>query len=283
MELDSSIQIPSSQLQKQHFDAIIVVSGYETRCTYLVDQLDVSKIPVKIVLALSDHTESFSRKYNDQRFHELGFTFIHVPIQTSIKCKEIMDSFCLIHKKESIDILIDYSAMPKIWYQALINYFLDIEDSFTNVKLWFSYAPSEYTKSTSATSNKYFDAEIPSIKKDRNVVLLVGLGYEKGNSEELAKLVNAKTTFVYYSDPAIDERFVKDVLENNKALLQHIDQHNIISYPIQDLNSINESLTSLCVNLRVDNQVILAPVGPKPFTLMCFILAPVIRIFLSGK
>jgi hypothetical protein len=47
----------------------------------------------------------------------------------------------------------------------------------------------------------------------------------------------------------------------------------IIRYPIFDLNSINSSLTKLCVNLRTSYQLVLAPIGPKPFTLMCFLLA----------
>ena len=273
MELDNTIQVSSDQLQNQHFDAIIAVSGYESRCTYLVNKINVDKIPIKIVLALNDKLDIFSRKNNDERFGELGFTFFNVPIYDSSTHADLLDDICVNHAGAIINILIDYSAMPKVWYNAMINYFMDVEEFFTHINVWFSYSPSEYTKAHSNASNKYFDEDIPVLKKDKPVVLFLGLGYEKGNTEELAHLLKAQTTFVYYADPAIDERFVKDVLENNNNLLRKIQHTNLISYPIQDLNSINTALTSLCVNLRMENYLVLAPIGPKPFTLMCFILS----------
>ncbi len=273
MELDSTIQISSEQLQSQKFDVIIAVSGYESRCTYLVNKINVADIPVKIVLALNDKKDILSRKINDERFNSLGFRFVEVPLYNNATYKELFDSVCIDNSSSSLNILVDYSAMPKVWYSAIINYFMELEDSFSQVNVFFSYSPSEYNKAQSNASNKFFDEDLPQIKKDKPIILFLGLGYERGNSEELSKLINARTTFAYYANPAIDDRFVRDVLENNQNLLRKIQQENLIQYPIHDLNSINHSLTSLCINLRMENHLVLAPIGPKPFTLMCFILA----------
>lgn len=273
MELDSTIQVSSDNLQSQHFDAIIAVSGYESRCTYLVNKINTDDIPIKIVLALNDKRDLFSRKINDDRFKDLDFKFLDVPLYDSAIHHKLLDEICESHDGLLLNILVDYSAMPKVWYNSIINYFMEIEEDFTDVNIWFSYSPSEYTKAHSNSSNKYFDEDIPVMKKGKSIMLFLGLGYEKGNTEELAKLLNAQTTFAYYADPAIDERFVKDVLENNHNLLKKIDHDNVISYPIQDLNSINTALTESCINLRIENQIVLAPIGPKPFTLMCFILS----------
>jgi hypothetical protein len=273
MELDNARQISSDRLQNQKFDAFIAVSGYESRGTFLTSQINLELIPNKIVLAFNEKKELLYRELNDKKFAELGFTFYEVSAGDSAVLPKIFEDLFLRLKKKDIDILIDYSSMPKLWYSEMINYFISDEETFANVNLWFSYSPSEYTRSVTTISNKYLDPIKPSIQNNKPVALILGLGYEKGRAEEIAKNLNSQATFVFYANPAVDERYVNEVLENNQAVLKKIKQEQIISYPIFDLNSVNDSLTQLCINLRMNHQILLVPVGPKPFTLMCFILA----------
>ena len=273
MELDNNIQIPSEYLQKQHFDAFIAVSGFESRSTYLAEKINASDIPDKIVLAYNELTNVLFRTYNDSKFRELGFTFCVVPPKDISSLATILDQICAKNKKESLDILIDYSCMTKIWYNGILTYFSELEESYTKVNLWFCYSPSEFAKAHSSVSNKFFDTEIPKSTNNKPIALMLGLGFERGRSEELAQQLKAQVTFAFYADPAYDERYVKEVLENNQVLLKKISDDKIIKYPIFDLNSINASLTQLCINLRLSHQLVLAPIGPKPFTLMCFILS----------
>ena len=272
MELDSNIQIPSEYLQKQHFDAFIAVSGFESRSSYLAEKINVSDIPDKIVLAYTELTDVLFRKINDSKYKDLGFTFFNVPSKEISVLSTILDQICAKNKKESLDILIDYSCMAKVWYNGILAYFSELEESYTKVNLWFSYSPSEFSKAQSV-SNKFFDTEVPNALNNKPIALLLGLGYERGRSEELAKQLKAQVTFAFYADPAYDERYVKEVLENNQSLLNKISEDKIIRYPIFDLNSINDSLTQFCIKLRLSHQLVLAPIGPKPFTLMCFVLS----------
>jgi hypothetical protein len=273
MELDNNIQISSEYLQKQHFDAFIAASGFESRGSYLLGKINTSEIPNKVVLAYTELTSTLFRQYNDDRFKELGFTFYPVPPKDITSLKPLLDQICAKNKKETLDILIDYSCMTKIWYNGILAYFSDLEESYTKVNLWFCYSPSEYVKGSSNVSNKFFDNEVPSSTGNKPIGLLLGLGYESGRSEELARKLKAQVTFAFYADPAYDERYVKEVLENNQALFKMISRDKIIKYPIFDLNSINDTLTQLCIKLRLTHQLVLAPIGPKPFTLMCFVLA----------
>ena len=273
MELDNALQIPSEQLQQQHFDAFISVSGYESRCTYLASKIDLSTVKNKLVLAFNEMKNCLHRDYNDDKFRHLGFAFYDVSSHEISGLPEIFDKICFDNPKKSLDILIDYSSMSKVWYHGIINYFTEIEEILSNVNLYFSYSPSEYSKSQTTILNQSFDPILPIEPGLKPVALIVGLGYEKGRSEELARQLNSKVTFAFYADPAVDQRFVKDVLENNQALLKRINKDQIFKYPIFDLNSINASLTRLCVNMRITHQLVLAPIGPKPFTLMCSILS----------
>jgi len=273
MELDSSFQIDSEHLQKQQFDAFIAVSGFESRSVYLTDKIDTSTISEKIVLAYNELKDSLFRKHNDNRFKDLGFTFFDVPSKDISSLREILSQICSKNQKDTIDILVDYSCMTKIWYNGILNFFSELEECFSKVNLWFCYSPSEFTKSHTSVINKFFDPEIPKSNGNKPVALILGLGFEKGRSEELSKQLDAQVTFAFYADPAYDERYVNEVLESNQALLKKIRSEMIVKYPIYDLNSINDSLTKLCINMRLSHQLVLAPIGPKPFTLMCFILS----------
>jgi hypothetical protein len=273
MELDNSQQVPIGQLQAQKFDAFIAVSGYESRSSHLASQIEVNNIPHNLVFAFIEKNDFLYRELNDKKYTELGFRFISSSSADTSILPDVLDELCDKIGKSSMDILIDYSSMPKIWYNEIINYFLSREEDLKSTNIWFSYTPSEYTHSIGSTSNKYLDPIKPAMQSDKPIALVLGLGYEKGRAEEFAKLFKAQVSFAFYANPSIDSRYVQEVLDNNKSVLKNIKQNQIIPYPINDLNSVNNSLTQLCIGLRMNHEVLLVPVGPKPFTLMCFILS----------
>jgi hypothetical protein len=273
MELESSLQATTEQLQKQTFDAFIAVSGYESRGTFLANQINVASIPNKYVLAFTEKNDLLYRELNNQKFKAENFTFFQASSSDTSGFRKLIDEICDSIKKSSIDILIDYSSMPKIWYSEIINYFISKEEDLNSVNIWFTYSPSEFTRSISSISNKYNDPVKPILQGQKPIALIMGLGYEKGRAEEFTKMFNAKITYAFYANPSVDARYVQEVLDNNKTVLQNIKQEQIIPYPIYDLNTVNDSLTELCIDLRINHQVVLVPVGPKPFTLMCFILS----------
>jgi hypothetical protein len=273
MELDNSKQYSIDQLQNQKFDVFITVSGYESRSIHLATLLKSNIFTYKLALAFNEKKNLLYREINDAKFKELGFEFKEVSSSDATPLNPLLNSLCEKLGKSSIDILIDYSSMPKIWYSEIINYFNSKEDDLGCVNLWFCYTPSEYTRPIGSISNKYLDPVKPIVTSDKPIALIMGLGYEKGRAEELAKLFKSQITFAFYANPSSDDRYVQEVLDNNKSVLKNIKQEQIIPYPINDLNSINDALTQLCIGLRMNHQVLLVPVGPKPFTLMCSILS----------
>jgi hypothetical protein len=273
MELDNACQITSDQLKKIKFDAFIAVSGYESRSSFLATQIDTSLIPKKVLLAFVEKKELLYRELNDQKYKDLGFTFKDVPCHNPQMLPEIMDEIVDDISNDDINILVDYSSMPKIWYSEILNYFNSREDDICNVNLWFSYSPSAFIKSISSISNKYHDPIKPTSLNNKPIALIFGLGYEKGRTEEIAKQLNAQVTYAFYANPSVDSRYVNEVLTNNETILKKIKEEQVIPYTIFDLNSVSDTLTQLCINLRMDYQILLVPVGPKPFTLMSFILS----------
>ncbi len=273
MELDISNQITSDILQKEHFDVLIAVSGYESRSVYLTAKLDISGINKKIVFGFNENKNILFRQYNDNQYLDWGFTNYNVSAYDSSPLKDILDNNCLHQPKHLLNILIDYSCLPKVWYREIINYFINLEEKLVKVKLWFSYSPSEYSRFQTNAGKNIISENLPVLKSDKDIALIIGLGDDNKIAENLLQYLKSKVTYVYYADSSADERFVRDIVENNQNLISQVKKDNIIKYPIHDLNSINKSLTDLCLNFRLDYQLVLAPVGPKPFNLMCYILA----------
>jgi hypothetical protein len=271
MELDTTVQVSLKDLLNQDFDLIIASCGYESRCTFLSQRINSGKVKKKIALAFIEQNDCLNRPINDKIFTQLGFEFITVSKNSNLEINQILKEQCENINGKEMNILVDYSSMPKLWYESIINFFSEEEFSFRNLKVWFSYTPSEYSQSKQSI-NKYFDSDFPVKLSDKPKALIIGLGYEKGRAEELSLKLNAQVTYSFYSDPAIDPRFVLELLDNNRDLLKKLDPGKLITYPIFDLNYINTSLTQLCVDLRLTYQIVLAPIGPKPFTLMCFLL-----------
>jgi hypothetical protein len=271
MELDNSIQMSSEYLHNQHFDAVIVASGFESRCTYLAEKINVSKIPQRISLVVTDRKDSISRRNNNEKLDSLGFSLFKVASNDPSVIPAILDDVCA-NSPNKANILIDYSSMPKFCYSAIINYFNALEDKLENVNLWFSYSPSEYSYANNI-SGVPFGIKPPALLRIGELALVLGLGCGRGCAGELSQMLKTNITYAFYASPCVDERFAKDVVEKNAGILQQLKDDRIVKYSIFDLNSINASLTKLCVNLRVDHEVLLAPIGPKPFSLMCYILS----------
>ncbi len=272
MELDTTVQVTFNDLADQTFDLVIASCGYETRGVFLSQKLSSVNVRKKLVFAFSERKDAISRPFNERVFGQLGFEFVEASMTNARILCDVLKRECYNSRSLQMNILIDYSSMPKLWYDAIISFFSEYETEQKNINVWFSYTPSEYSISLNDISNKYFEPDVPAKLSSKPKALIIGLGYEKGRAEELANKLNAQVTYSFYSDPAIDPRFVKELLENNKAILIRLDSQKVIKYPIFDLNYINTSLTHLCVDLRLTHQIVLAPIGPKPFTLMCFIL-----------
>lgn len=108
---------------------------------------------------------------------------------------------------------------------------------------------------------------------DRKTALVLGLGYETERAIGLVEYVEPAETFGFYTDPAIDRSFPATVRRNNALLLARLGEDRVFKYPMADLRTTSALLSSLCYGLAKDYRVILAPLGPKPFALLCFLLA----------
>jgi hypothetical protein len=256
-------------------DLFIAASGYEHRASYLPQNLEKIETREKIVLPFKSHSIDNVRLKNDKIFKELGFRF-ETPIDYEwYNIHVIFDKyFASISDKKEINVVIDYSSMMRLWYATIIKYFFSNCNFKGKVNLFFCYSKAKYV----APNDKEIDYTVnfdplPGFNKlsipNKPTVLIIGLGYEKSRAIGLVEYFDAQEVFLFYSD---NSDYHEKIKEANKKLLDIYNQ-NIFIYPLDDLLTTKTILTNLCTSLLNDYRIVIAPCGPKPFTLLSFILA----------
>jgi hypothetical protein len=274
MELIQAEQVSFNELFEVSFDLVIAVAGYESRCPYMFEKL-VLVDEIRIALAFKERSSDLFRPANNRKLREMGFNFVEESGNSLVDVDSILKTVSA-DQKDSLNILVDYSCMTKLWYASFVNYFIQNELPYSKISVYFSYTSSTYTEPKKPVSLKLAEplgSGPLDIVKGKPVALVIGLGYEKNKAEFLYKALDPETTYVFYADPTDDNRFVEKVYINNFKLIDNLHKDQVINFPIRDLKKIDSLLTELCLQLRLKYKVILAPLGPKPFALCCMLLA----------
>jgi hypothetical protein len=275
MELIFAHQVGFVQLKDREFNYFIAASGYEDRCTYLIDNVDIDASN-RVVLAFDDKKDFLFRKKNDSRFNDEGFTFIEESARSNIKILELLEGI-FNNNNESISILIDYSCMSKIWYSAILQYLISNETFIRNMEVYFSYTSAIFSEPLESPTLPVFSSPVSllksSIEKSKPLALIIGLGYEKYLTRGILDKLEYDILYAFYSDPAFDSRYVDRVIKNNEKVLRRLPPEYIYKYPIDDFRETDALLTNLTIRLRLNFRVSILPVGPKPFTLSALLLA----------
>jgi hypothetical protein len=276
MELIFAHQVGFDQLKNKEFNYFISASGYENRCTYLIDNVEINA-GNKIALAFDDKKNFLFREKNDKRFYDEGFVFLEESAGSKDKIDEMLDEICTGDHDHKISILIDYSCMSKVWYAGILQYFISNELNIDNLEVYFSYTSAVFSEPLEPEAKVLLSSPVgllrSNISSGKPLALILGLGYEKFFVQSVIDKLEHRIMYAFYSDPAFDSRYVDRVIRNNSRILSYLPDEHIIKYPIEDLKQTDALLTSLTMKLRLDYQVSILPAGPKPFTLSSLLLA----------
>ena len=271
MELIFAHQIGFEQLNNKKFDYFIAASGYENRCSYLIDTIGVNATH-KLVLAFDDKKDFLYRPKNDSIFSNAGFDFIMESAHKKDNLFVLLSDICRVSfGLEKVSILVDYSCMSKVWYAGVLNFFISNELNIGNLEIYFSYTSAEFSeprmpeaKFLHTTPKGLLKANVRSGKPR---ALILGLGYEKFLTTRLIESFEYKEVFAFYSDPAFDNRYAERVMKNNRKILKSMFPDHVYKYPIDNMKETDRLLTSLTLKLRLEYHVAILPAGPKPITL----------------
>lgn len=273
MELLHAEQVSFDRVYEDRIDLVIGVSGYEKRSPYLMERIKLGN-ETKLVLAFKERNNELNRPENDRIFRRLGFEFIDVSGNSVVNIEELV---ARIPGKpgDELRILVDYSCMTKPWYASIIDYFSHENLPWKKVSLLFSYTQSEFVDPKKPKPLKIAEplGHGPhGMMAGKPVALVMGLGYEKARAEFLRKSVDPEETYCFYADPSSDKRFVEKAYVNNFRLIDSLHKSHVFAYPLEDMGKTTRMLTDLCLDLRLNYRIILAPLGPKPFALISILI-----------
>lgn len=262
MNLQFGEQVSYSDIEQLgHIDLAIYAKNHELRSTSFIEKLK-NRNPTVTILSLV--YKSKIRHKENEFWIENNETLI-----------DLLDlHFSSIDStKKKINVVVDYSCMTKSWYYLILQYLINKELSFDLLSVFFIYTPAHYTKPKPPKHNSEI-GPLPGkiiIPNNKPNALIVCLGYEENKAEGIIDHLDPKQYFLFYSSPCLDSKFVDILEENNKTILKST--NNIIKFPFDDLLYIERELTSLYHYLKGDYNVIIAPLGPKPFTLTAMLLS----------
>lgn len=263
MEIKYGKQINVKNISEQEISLFLFAANHERRAYTAYDKIEKTN-SIKKSIALS---------YNDYYKTEKRLKLVKQVIKNPKEISQLLDKEFSSLKKENVKIIIDYSCMTKSWYYTMILYLKKKKLGFNSITVYFMYTPSKHENPQSPKPNSEI-APLPGkyiVPTDKPKALIVCLGYEQSKAEGIIEHLDPKEYFLLYSKPALDEKFVNKIEENNSNIL--LDNKNTITFPLNNLLILERELTSLYYLLKDEYHIIIAPLGPKPFTFMSMLLS----------
>jgi hypothetical protein len=274
MELTHLNQIDFSELRLEKMDCIIATVGNQPRCYHLAQQVHHS-IPKKILLITEKDEQKQLTGRNIGVFQELGFSNYMVSTEASGVIEKLLEQVCNF-RVHQINLLIDYSCMPKKWYLLIIDTITKNDYMAERINLFLSYTPKLFEKNPRRHAIDYIGPIVnnrDSLKEKKPLSMIAALDINQHSILEVVGKVKPQKILAFVPFCSHDPEYTKHVLHNNKSLLDKLDSNCIINYDADRPEELNTLLTSYCLDERIASEVLIIPQGPKTFSMMSMLLS----------
>lgn len=252
------------------YNASFFASGYEARCTSVLRELSKTQIGCPTALSFHEYSTEPTRIENDKFFLSLGIQQLQASSSSQdiiyITLNEILTKYT--HRDQALRILVDYSAMSKLWLSAFISWARLVCESHP-VTIDFAYTlcrhitPFEPLSITHALPLPWFEG---SIKPTKQSISFFGLGFDGLAPLCVLDSIESDFIFSFYASPATLDEYADRAISSNSKLIQDYST-DIFALPI---HSVSTAFTALCENVSNyvrNSNINLIPMGPKPLTL----------------
>jgi len=274
MELIHLNQIEFNELRFEKIDCIIAACGYQPRCYYLAEKLH-SKIPNKYLLTIEEKDNHQNRCNHKEIFEGYGFSNYSATINESKGIEELLFEICNISTRQ-LNLIIDYSCMPKKWYALIIDSITSNSFKASRINLFLSYTPKKFERIPNKNAVDYIGPILfnrDNLRDKKPVSMIAALDNNHNSIMEAISIVKPQKLFAFIPRCSHDPDYTRLVIENNKALLDRLDSNSIVSYDADRPEEINTLLTSYCLDQRISSEVMIVPQGPKTFSMMSLLVS----------
>lgn len=216
-------------------------------------------------MALCKHNQIKEYSYSDnlKYFQEHGFEIIHLNGDNTTSQEIFKES-----GSGELKIIMDCTSLSQLLYYQIFNWFAD-DNHPTSATLRLVYMMASYVEENATFKVKKVREflKVKKKSKKREKVLLLGLGQEPNVSETICQIVKPDLLYLFYADPPVEKQFVEKVFVNNHAVINETPIRNLISYPINNGQTIYQILMDVILPLRKEYDITIIPQGPKIFSL----------------
>jgi len=263
MEINYGEQIDINDIKNKDIELFLFAINHEKRVLTAYDKIVKSNNILKTI----------GFKYKENYHLECGYNINKKTIKSHNEISSLLDKELSEIKSDSINIVVDYSCMTKSWYYTIILYLKKKDLDLKKANIFFIYTPSKYSEPLPPKPNTEI-VPLPGkyiIPTDKPKALIVCLGYEQSKAQGIIEHLDPKECYVFYSAPSLDNKFVDKIKSNNANILDR--SINIVEFPLDNLVYLERELTSLYYLLKDKYNIIIAPLGPKPFTFISMLLS----------
>lgn len=242
--------------------------GFEERSFYLLekffDVLDSSKCLAFVFKDLLSTTEKRNRVEQEALKNTKMLEIKHSECDLFMKTIEEFISQNLVNT-EGIDIYIDYSYMPRIWYCKLPSFLKKITKS--SDKIHYVYAEGEYPENykeiNSAGINSYMPLfGKPSLRENNKRTHIIGLSFDHIRTEGILSILDPESFATCDAFDSASEKIHNKVVELNKYIMNRAELS--VSFHIEDFSFMVAKISELANEFYELGDVIIIPDGPKP-------------------
>jgi len=274
MELTHISELEYQELRYEHFDYFIAVCGYQPRCYFLASEPGLEAAG-KFLLNIDEQDNCAERNRHMDFFTSHGFKSYSGSVTETTAIEQLVSEICN-KNLEKLNILIDYSCMPKKWYAVIMDNITRNNFKSKKINLFLSYTPKIFEKTKKISNTDYFGPiihEKDRLIKKKPVTIIAGLDNNAKLLTEAITKIRPHNILAFVPESKTDPDYTHSVAENNQSLLEKLDTKHVFSYDMNHPNAINLLLTSCCLEHRINQEVMIIPQGPKVFSMMALLLS----------
>lgn len=253
--------------RSQVFDVVIATCGYERRSSYLC-RLGIMGQSLFSIVYPGTHGGSF--KANAALYEASNWVLAELD---SVLAQAVV----AISRIDQPTVAIDISSMPRRTMGRIVEW-LSTELP-KDATIHFLYCPGDFSSSIQAAErdgplsaaplSPYFAGQLraPSIP----IGLVIGLGLEPDRALGIIEFLEPAKIWLFASR-SDDERFASAAAALHRSLFESNNVDGLFYYDIRSLNEAYSAIESLCFSLGLEYRLLLAPSGPKLFSLACLLV-----------
>lgn len=275
MRIERVAQLPPRQLNSLEYDLVVVASGFEERAVR-VAQLLKADTRRRVAIGFQSDSDLNQRKRNDELLARLRFDSRSLGGGDWQGARALFEELLRDQTTPMTTILIDISSMTRAWYGTFVSALRDL-DSPERLRTIFTYVPAAFRRREAPYPANRVIAPLPGFSglglPVLPTALIIGLGDHHQRALALRREVDPGLTATYLAAPCGDKRFLAAVLRANPDLLASVSPRWQYKYPLFDFPTALRRLDDVASHLSKNWRVILAALGPKVFSLACFLVA----------